>query len=93
MISAYTQSVCGNRMNKIKSKHLAREKKLMTKFLEHFNLERTDQIENLEYFCVDIGFYTVEPYYSSYFLLAVSFHIINLAPVSHSLFQNLHPRE
>ena len=58
MISAYTQSVCRNRMNKIKAKHLAREKVLMTKFLEYFNLEKTDQIENLEYFCVDIGCYT-----------------------------------
>ena len=58
MIAAYTQSVCKNKMNRIKPRYLAREKDLISKFSEYFNLGKIDQIENLVYFCVDIGCYT-----------------------------------
>ena len=58
MIAAYTQSVCKNKMNRIKPKTLARENDLISKFSEYFNLGKIDQIENLVYFCVNIGSYT-----------------------------------
>ena len=36
MIAAYTQSVCKNKMNRIKPRYLAREKYLISKFSEKF---------------------------------------------------------
>jgi len=60
MIAAYTQStcICKNKINRIKPKTLARENDLISKFSEYFNLGKIDQIENLVYFCVNIGSYT-----------------------------------
>ena len=57
-ISLYTTSICQNKMNKIKPKTLKREKELLEQLQKFFSLEKADQIQNLDYFAVQIGCYT-----------------------------------
>ena len=57
-IALYTTNICQNKMSKIRIKTLEREKVILDHYSNLSSLQKTDQIANLEYFCIQMGCHT-----------------------------------
>ena len=65
-IALYTSCICNNGMNKIKPKTLEREENLIMRLENYCDLDKIDQINNLDYFATEIGCYASD-YNADYF--------------------------
>ena len=57
-IALYTTNICQNKMSKIRIKTLEREKVILDHYSNLSSLQKTDQIANLEYLCIQMGCHT-----------------------------------